>query len=189
MERRWFVWLASLTCLSLIGYACMTLAPRGLARNSSRWFQGRMKVRESVLGEMHLQELPQVLYDTGLYNRSDFRNERGIIPSYWHQNKSCNGQGKECKTVWGPCYPPVDSVNWEQEINKWKTRGEDEADYHPLPQLRQFVGKEIDDYCRPGFLIVGQGKCGTSSLYHYLVGHPRVLPASEKQIHYFKVSY
>jgi len=25
-----------------------------------------------------------------------------------------------------------------------------------------------------------------SSLYHYLVDHPRVLPASEKQIHYFK---
>ena len=28
-----------------------------------------------------------------------------------------------------------------------------------------------------------------SSLYHYLVGHPRVLPASKKQIHYFKVQY
>jgi hypothetical protein len=27
-----------------------------------------------------------------------------------------------------------------------------------------------------------------SSLYHYLVDHPKVLPASEKQIHYFKVS-
>lgn len=26
-----------------------------------------------------------------------------------------------------------------------------------------------------------------SSLYHYLVDHPKVLPASEKQIHYFKV--
>merc|ERR1719203_1628053 len=39
--------------------------------------------------------------------------------------------------------------------------------------------------CRPGFLIIGQGKCGTSSLYHYLAGHPRVLPAKKKQIHYF----
>jgi hypothetical protein len=27
-----------------------------------------------------------------------------------------------------------------------------------------------------------------SSLYHYLTDHPRVLPAKEKQIHYFKVS-
>jgi hypothetical protein len=26
-----------------------------------------------------------------------------------------------------------------------------------------------------------------SSLYHYLTSHPRVLPAKEKQIHYFKV--
>ena len=64
---------------------------------------------------------------------------------------------------------------------------------------------------RPGFSIIGEGKCGSSvrsvlcfasaftpvfvvapnatlqSLYHYLTEHPRVLPASEKQIHYFKV--
>jgi hypothetical protein len=39
--------------------------------------------------------------------------------------------------------------------------------------------------CRPSFLIIGQGKCGTSSLYHYLIGHPRILPAKEKQIDYF----
>ncbi|KAL7443970.1 hypothetical protein ACHAXH_009880 [Discostella pseudostelligera] len=39
--------------------------------------------------------------------------------------------------------------------------------------------------CRPSFLIIGQGKCGTSSLYHYLTGHPRILPAKEKQIDYF----
>ena len=39
--------------------------------------------------------------------------------------------------------------------------------------------------CRPSFLIIGQGKCGTSSLYHYLAGHPRILPAKEKQIDYF----
>mmetsp|Transcript_18559 Transcript_18559/g.39014 ORF Transcript_18559/g.39014 Transcript_18559/m.39014 type:complete len:692 (+) Transcript_18559:434-2509(+) len=52
--------------------------------------------------------------------------------------------------------------------------------------------KKINDnhskggWCRPGFLIIGAGKCGTSSLYHYLMGHPRVVPAVEKQIHYFK---
>lgn len=42
--------------------------------------------------------------------------------------------------------------------------------------------------CRPGFLIIGAGKCGTSSLYHYLTdGHPRILPAVQKQIGYFTV--
>ena len=41
----------------------------------------------------------------------------------------------------------------------------------------------------PCLLILGAGKCGTSSLYHYLLGHPRVVPAYEKQIHYFVVSH
>ena len=48
--------------------------------------------------------------------------------------------------------------------------------------------ESVEGGCRPGFLIIGAGKCGTSSLYQYLVGHPRVVPAFEKQIHYFKVS-
>ncbi|KAL7463830.1 hypothetical protein ACHAXS_004180 [Conticribra weissflogii] len=63
----------------------------------------------------------------------------------------------------------------------------------PPPSSRFFAGNddrmqnpELSGLCRPGFLIIGQGKCGTSSLYHYLIGHPRVLPASEKQIDYFK---
>ena len=44
---------------------------------------------------------------------------------------------------------------------------------------------DLSNLCRPGFIIIGAGKCGTSSLYHYLVGHPRVLPAVQKQIHYW----
>jgi len=40
--------------------------------------------------------------------------------------------------------------------------------------------------CRPGFLIIGAGKCGTSSLYHYVVQHPKVAPARQKQIGFFK---
>jgi hypothetical protein len=46
--------------------------------------------------------------------------------------------------------------------------------------------EDLAGLCRPGFLIIGQGKCGTSSLYHYITGHPRVLPAKQKQIDYFR---
>ena len=62
----------------------------------------------------------------------------------------------------------------------------------PIPQSHYYAGNndlssnhQLSGLCRPGFLIIGQAKCGTSSLYHYLIGHPRVLPASEKQINYF----
>lgn len=43
--------------------------------------------------------------------------------------------------------------------------------------------------CQPKFLIVGSNKCGTTSLYHYLVKHPNVLPASTREIHYFDKKY
>lgn len=37
----------------------------------------------------------------------------------------------------------------------------------------------------PDFLIVGVQKGGTSSLYHYLIQHPHVLPASNKETCFF----
>ena len=38
---------------------------------------------------------------------------------------------------------------------------------------------------RPTFFIIGANKCGTSSLYRYLVGHPWVLPCAEKEPNFF----
>ncbi len=37
----------------------------------------------------------------------------------------------------------------------------------------------------PDYLILGASKSGTSSLYEYLIQHPKVKPAITKQIHYF----
>ena len=37
----------------------------------------------------------------------------------------------------------------------------------------------------PDFIVIGAQKCGTTSLYRYLAGHPRVLPAAEKQLDFF----
>lgn len=88
---------------------------------------------------------------------------------------------------WGPCYPPQDassSMNWDQEIALAKEKSVEHAYRHN----QETIDGGIDGMCRPGFIIIGAGKCGTSSLYHYLTGHPRVLPATVKQIHYFTVS-
>lgn len=43
--------------------------------------------------------------------------------------------------------------------------------------------------CRPSFLIIGVGKCGTSSLYYYLAEHPSVVPGHEKQVQWFDHAY
>lgn len=37
----------------------------------------------------------------------------------------------------------------------------------------------------PDFVIAGAQKSGTSSLHHYLVQHPQLLPAAIKEVHYF----
>lgn len=37
----------------------------------------------------------------------------------------------------------------------------------------------------PDFIIIGVHKGGTTSLYDYVVGHPQVVPAFEKEVHYF----
>lgn len=39
----------------------------------------------------------------------------------------------------------------------------------------------------PSFVCVGGPKCGTTSLYHYLRGHPDVFLPAQKELHYFAV--
>ncbi|MGA9770434.1 MAG: sulfotransferase [Blastocatellia bacterium] len=41
------------------------------------------------------------------------------------------------------------------------------------------------EYMRPKFFIIGVNKCGTSSLYRYLIAHPNVLPCAEKEPNFF----
>ncbi len=40
-------------------------------------------------------------------------------------------------------------------------------------------------YLKPSFFIIGERKCGTSSLYRYLVAHPNVLPCALKEPNFF----
>lgn len=41
----------------------------------------------------------------------------------------------------------------------------------------------------PGFLLIGGAKCGTTSLYDWLSSHPGILPASEKEVHFFDYNF
>ena len=37
----------------------------------------------------------------------------------------------------------------------------------------------------PAFLIIGAQRCGTTSLYNYLLGHPDIAPAARKELRFF----
>lgn len=44
-------------------------------------------------------------------------------------------------------------------------------------------------FVKPSFLIIGSQKCGTTSLYNYLIQHPNLIAASKKEIHFFSTNY
>ena len=56
-----------------------------------------------------------------------------------------------------------------------------------LKKIRSLFHRRF--YTKPRFLIIGCQKCGTTSLYNYLIQHPQVIPASKKEIHYFDSNY
>lgn len=59
-----------------------------------------------------------------------------------------------------------------------------------LPHLRRKVllaARMATAWLRPApdFIIIGAQKCGTTSLYHYLIAHPSILPPFKRGIRYF----
>jgi len=38
-------------------------------------------------------------------------------------------------------------------------------------------------------MVIGAQRCGTTSLYNYLIQHPKIIPASSKEIHFFDKFY
>jgi hypothetical protein len=58
------------------------------------------------------------------------------------------------------------------------------------PSVRQAIKKSSRALTgpirvKPDFLVIGAQKCGTTSLYHYLVQHPLIISATRKQMHFF----
>jgi len=41
----------------------------------------------------------------------------------------------------------------------------------------------------PDYIIIGAQRCGTTSLYNYLIQHPCIIPARKKEIHYYDNNY
>jgi len=120
--------------------------------------------------DMQIPQFPQELIGT-VYQPSDFQGEDGQSIPWWVPSRmgfnntfmfDDNNDVKDEISSWGPCFPADHITNWTKNaVIKY--------------------GKKVDEVysglCRPGFLIIGAGKCGTSSLYQYLIGHDRVLPA------------
>ena len=138
--------------------------------------------------------LPKVLIDRHFYKTTDFENEAGVFVPYWWKHDSSPTRTQESFSglaKWGPCYVPKDEIEVLGYVHKPTSNGEAKSvnDYYRIPSACEthVQDSNLSGMCTPGFLIIGAGKCGTSSLYFYLIDHPRVAPARQKQIGYFKV--
>ncbi|HEY5337904.1 MAG TPA: sulfotransferase domain-containing protein [Rhizomicrobium sp.] len=54
--------------------------------------------------------------------------------------------------------------------------------------LRRLFSRRVDGSL-PNFLIIGAPKCGTTSLFEYMAGHPRIARPTRKEIQYFDENY
>lgn len=96
----------------------------------------------------------EILLDRGVYNKSDFNNEFGIIPPYWINGSEPNHPVETKSGSVGPCFLSNTPIQWN-DPNMSPNR------FYPTSG----VGLNKNDwsnYCLPGFLIIGAGKCGTS---------------------------
>lgn len=72
----------------------------------------------------------------------------------------------------------------KQKISRWLYK---HPAIHPIFIFRPGIFRLITSPFRvlPDFLIIGAGKCGTTSLYNYLIMHPNIHAAKEKELNYF----
>jgi len=58
---------------------------------------------------------------------------------------------------------------------------------NPFLQTRMGIGRRLTAFLRkdPNFMIIGAGKCGTTTLHRWLSEHPKIKSAFFKEIHYF----
>ena len=103
-------------------------------------------------GTAHGVNVMELLIRNGVYNTTDFMNEGGIIPPYWINGSIPFHPIETISESVGPCFLSNHPVHWNDPIerNRYPTSG------------MGLNAKDWANYCLPGFLIIGAGKCGTS---------------------------
>lgn len=105
----------------------------------------------------HTIKLPEILLRQDIYSNDSFVNEAGVVPAYWEGEKKHHSLVvRQPSANYGPCYSydPDHPVDWEAEIAKFHSTGEPE--YNTERVMRKLPSaKDLQGYCRPGFIIIG----------------------------------
>ena len=78
--------------------------------------------------------------------------------------------------------------NFRNNIRHWLLSN---PKHNPFVLLQLGFGRALTSPFRvlPDFIIIGAEKCGTTSLYDYLIKHPSIISSKTKEVHYFDTNY
>jgi hypothetical protein len=130
--------------------------------------EGRNRTASSAAGPSKQRnqsrgDVIDLLIGEGVYDSNSFENEAGVVPPFWDENATSPCKPDETTTLeLGPCFGSHIDVDWHVQANQKDTQI---PRYTPLMNGAPETMKTKNDWaghCRPGFLIIGAGKCGTS---------------------------
>jgi hypothetical protein len=120
---------------------------------------GGNSTKELEVGESATR-IPFELLSLGRYTSDDFANEAGVAPPFWKCSSSPCNTSSSTTSVRGPCYVSSRAarIDWERQANLSSKLS---PQYHTSSVSASTDASDLADYCRPGFIIIGAGKCGT----------------------------
>lgn len=81
-----------------------------------------------------------------------------------------------------------EKLNVKKHLRNWLLSN---PRYNPYILSKIGLWRAFTSYFRilPDFIIIGAEKCGTTSLYDYLIKHPSIISSNTKEVHYFDTNY
>ena len=119
------------------------------------------------------EEVLHLLQEKGIYDASDFKNEFDVVVPYWwdkfDSSNSTNSPKHHTRIPratttpqWGPCFAPHEEVDWDKTIAENEQSSAPEYEKTIVARVNTLNEEDLAGFCRPGFIIIGAGKCGTS---------------------------
>lgn len=112
-------------------------------------------------------EVVHLLQEKGIYDASDFKNEFDVVVPYWWNNSDNSKHHTRIPRAtttpqWGPCFAPHEEVDWDKTIAENEQSSAPEYEKTIVARVNTLNEEDLAGFCRPGFIIIGAGKCGTS---------------------------
>lgn len=112
------------------------------------------------------EEVIHLLEEKGVYRESDFKydKETEVAPYWWSDSTTRSSTIPRGTTSpeWGPCFAPRKQVDWDLAIASSQNSTTPQYETQIGVPVNSMRDEDLAGFCRPGFIIIGAGKCGTS---------------------------